>query len=307
MPRADVVTPNRFELAALTGQAVVDLASALAAAAVLRARGPRLVVATGLPLPERPDALAVLAAGQDEAWLVTTPRRPVAFGGTGDAFSALFLGHYLQSGEVAVALERAVAAVYALVEQGCASGAKELPLVALQDQFATPTVRFAAGRFERALRSVAISKPARTGGPPVTIIHRSRLPAFLRGEAPAERDAGPAQLGEAARRAAEGREAAHVEHERVLLLGRGDHQLAAAVALDDPQREAAGRQADARADVEDAARRRRARAARSAGRRSRPAGSRARRTGSCRAGSGPRRCRRSSAIERKVRRPGMRS
>jgi pyridoxine kinase len=144
VPRADVVTPNRFELAALTGRAVVDLASAVAAAAVLRARGPRLVVATGLPLPERPDALAVLAAGQDQAWLVTTPRRPVAFGGTGDAFSALFLGHYLQSGEVAVALERAVAAVYALVEQGCASGAKELPLVALQDQFATPTVRFAA-------------------------------------------------------------------------------------------------------------------------------------------------------------------
>ena len=98
----------------------------------------------GLPLPERPDALAVLAAGQDQAWLVTTPRRPVAFGGTGDAFSALFLGHYLQSGEVAVALERAVAAVYALVEQGCASGARELPLVALQDQFALPVVRFAA-------------------------------------------------------------------------------------------------------------------------------------------------------------------
>jgi pyridoxine kinase len=144
VPRADVVTPNRFELAALTGRAVVDLASAVAAAAVLRARGPRLVVATGLPVPARPDALGVLAAGQDQAWLVTTPRRPVAFGGTGDAFSALFLGHYLQSGEVAVALERAVAAVYALVEQGCASGAKELPLVALQDQFATPTVRFAA-------------------------------------------------------------------------------------------------------------------------------------------------------------------
>ncbi len=148
VPRAAIVTPNRFELAALTGQAVVDLASALAAAAALRARGPRLVVATGLPLPERPDALAVLAAGKDEAWLVTTPRRPVAFGGTGDVFSALFLGHYLRSGQVGTALERAVAAVYALVEQGFESGARELPLVALQDQLVEPVVRFAAAPVE---------------------------------------------------------------------------------------------------------------------------------------------------------------
>jgi pyridoxine kinase len=146
VPRADLVLPNRFELAALTGLAVVDLASALAAAAALRARGPRLVVATGLPLPGRPEALGVLAAAEDEAWLVTTPRRPVAFGGTGDAFSALFLGHYLRSGAVGAALERAVAAVFALVERGCELGAKELPLVALQDQLAEPALRFAAER-----------------------------------------------------------------------------------------------------------------------------------------------------------------
>jgi len=141
VPRADIVTPNRFELAALTGHEVSDLPTALAAAAALRAGGPRLVVATGLPLP---DGLGVLAAADDEAWLVTTPRRPVAFGGTGDVFSALFLGHYLRSGVVQMGLERAVSAIYALVERGCEGGAKELPLVALQDEFVAPEQRFVA-------------------------------------------------------------------------------------------------------------------------------------------------------------------
>jgi pyridoxal/pyridoxine/pyridoxamine kinase len=76
---------------------VSDLPSALAASAALRRQGPRIVVATGLPLRDRPETLGVLADAGDEAWLVTTPRRPVALGGTGDTFSALFLGHYLRS------------------------------------------------------------------------------------------------------------------------------------------------------------------------------------------------------------------
>ena len=144
VPAADLVTPNRFELAMLTGREVADLPSALAASAALRAKGPRIVVATGLPLPGQPEALGVLAAAGDEAWLVTTPRRPVALGGTGDTFSALFLGHYLRSRDLRGALERAVSAVFALVEHSCEAGADELPLVALQDQFAAPIVRFAA-------------------------------------------------------------------------------------------------------------------------------------------------------------------
>ena len=150
VPAADLITPNRFELAQLTGREVVDLAGALAASAALRAQGPRVVVATGLPLHDRPDALGVLADAGDEAWLVTTPRRPVALGGTGDALSALFLGHYLRCRALGQALEHAVSAVFALVEQSFVTGARELPLVALQDQFAAPVVRFTAEPVGRA-------------------------------------------------------------------------------------------------------------------------------------------------------------
>jgi pyridoxine kinase len=146
LPVADIVTPNRFELAHLSGRAVESLDNMLAAAADLRARGPRLVVATGLTLPDQPERLAVLADKASETWLVTTPRHPVNLGGTGDAFSALFLGHHLSTGDLRLALERAVAAIYALVERTHASGADELRLVAAQDELLAPEHLFPAMR-----------------------------------------------------------------------------------------------------------------------------------------------------------------
>ncbi len=147
VPLADIVVPNRFELAQLTGRPLESLEEVRAAAAELRARGPRLVVVTGLNLPDRAGELAVLADSADEAWLVATPQLPLSIGGgTGDAFSALFLGHYLSTGELRAGLERAVAAVFALVERTCAAGAEELELVAAQDDLVAPKRRFPAVR-----------------------------------------------------------------------------------------------------------------------------------------------------------------
>jgi pyridoxine kinase len=146
-PLADVILPNRFELAHLTGLRIESLENALAAAAELRARGPRLVIATGLSLPNRPDELAVLADSAEESWLVATPRLPLSIGGgTGDTFSALFLGHYLRAGELRRGLERAVSAMFALLERTCAAGAEELELVAAQDDLIVPPARFPAPR-----------------------------------------------------------------------------------------------------------------------------------------------------------------
>jgi pyridoxine kinase len=145
VPLADIVLPNRFELAQLVGRRIEALEEVRAAAAELRARGPRLVVVTGLSLRERPGELAVLADAAEEAWLVATPQLPLSIGGgTGDAFSALFLGHYLSTGELRAGLERAIAAMFALVERTSAAGAEELELVAAQDELVAPAPRFPA-------------------------------------------------------------------------------------------------------------------------------------------------------------------
>lgn len=144
LPRATIVTPNRFELGHLTGRRVESVEDACAAAESLLAEGPALVVATGLTSPERADELAMLALSARERLLVRTPKLGQAFSGSGDAFSALFLGHYLCASNLGTALERAASAIFSLVELTQRRGERELSLVAAQDLFAAAEPRFPA-------------------------------------------------------------------------------------------------------------------------------------------------------------------
>jgi pyridoxine kinase len=146
VPLADVMTPNPFELELLTGLAPTTLDAAQAAAQALAGRGPRLVVATGLQLREAPGELAVLLRTPQDAWLVRHPRRSVRVWGTGDAFTALFLGAYLGPHDARVALEHAVAALDEVLALAEAGDADELPLVAAQDAIVRPRARYAAER-----------------------------------------------------------------------------------------------------------------------------------------------------------------
>jgi pyridoxine kinase len=146
VPMADIVTPNPFELEALTGVAPATLESARAAARLLLARGPRLVVATGLRLADAAAELAVLATTREVAWLVRHPRRAVRVWGTGDAFAALFLGAYLGPRDPRAALEHAVAALDAVLAVAEAVDADELPLVTAQDALLHPGARPCAVR-----------------------------------------------------------------------------------------------------------------------------------------------------------------
>jgi pyridoxine kinase len=142
MPAADIVTPNRFELALLAGgAAVATTGDALAAAARLRAQGPRCVLATSLAGSSAGE-IAMLAAGDDGAWLVATPRLPILAHGAGDLTAALFLGHYLTSRDVAAALGDTASAVHAVLEETVRRGAAELQIVAAQDALAAPPQRF---------------------------------------------------------------------------------------------------------------------------------------------------------------------
>ena len=144
LPRASIITPNRFELAFLSGLEVGNLDQARRAAERLLERGPRLVVATGLPCPEPSNDLAMLAVSRDERWLIRTPKLQRAFSGCGDAFSALLLGHYLLAPDLKSALERAASAIFSLLDVTEQSGEDELSLVAAQDLLADPDIRFSA-------------------------------------------------------------------------------------------------------------------------------------------------------------------
>lgn len=142
---ADIVIPNLFELEFLSGRSAEDVASARAAARALLARGPRLVVVSGLR--DKHGAIAVLAVTKDGAWLAETPVLDVAAHGAGDAFAALFLGHYLKRPSVGAALGRAISAQYALMRTTArAKGKGGLALIAAQDAILAPKTLFKAKR-----------------------------------------------------------------------------------------------------------------------------------------------------------------
>jgi pyridoxine kinase len=144
--QADILTPNAFELAYLTGRPCETQAQAVSAAQALRGAGPgRIVVVTGLALSGSvPPALTTLAVGASGAWQVTTPLIAHPANGAGDLFAALFLGRYLMRGDLADALDRATSSVHAVIARSAAAGARELRLIAAQDELVAPRRLFGA-------------------------------------------------------------------------------------------------------------------------------------------------------------------
>jgi len=137
LARADIVTPNRFELEWLAGAPVRSLPEAAAAVEALRQRGPGIVLATSLELVA--NRITAVAAGPDGVWAAETPRLPIEATGCGDAVAALFLGWLLKGKSMRTALATTIAAIYGVIEATMRSGNGELALVAAQDELVAPS------------------------------------------------------------------------------------------------------------------------------------------------------------------------
>ncbi len=149
VPEADILTPNQFELAVLTGQDCTTHEAALAAIHTLRARmrpaGPRIVLVTSLRTQQTPvGALDLLCAGPDGLARLRTPLLPIAANGAGDAIAALFLFHVLRTGNAAAAMASAASAVHGLLDRTLQAGSRELLIVAAQEEFVNPSRVFTA-------------------------------------------------------------------------------------------------------------------------------------------------------------------
>jgi len=146
IPAADLVTPNHFELEHLTGRKVSTMNEALAAARTLL-NGPRLALITSLRRADAPaDSIEMVAVSPDAAWRIATPLIgfEIAPNGTGDAVAALFSAHWIESGDVALALGKAASSIFAVLEATRAQGERELQLVAAQDRMVAPSRHFTA-------------------------------------------------------------------------------------------------------------------------------------------------------------------
>jgi pyridoxine kinase len=149
LPRADIATPNRFEVERLTGLDCSTIAGAKVAVSGLaegmRADGPRCVLLTSLETDTTPgDHLDMMAAEGGAFHLLRTPRLPVSVNGAGDAIAALFLYHRLRTGSAVAALEAAGSSVHGVLRRTAEAGSREILMVAAQEEFVAPSRVFRA-------------------------------------------------------------------------------------------------------------------------------------------------------------------
>ena len=145
VPAADIVTPNAFEAERLTGRAIGSPDNALQAARALQSMGPPIALVTGI---QHGADLVTVAVDHKGAWIVAAPALEVPGHGAGDAFAALFLGHYLKDRDLPNALSLAASGVYAVLRATQAvGGASDLYLIPTLADIIAPPVLFPAEKF----------------------------------------------------------------------------------------------------------------------------------------------------------------
>ena len=146
-PRADVMTPNLFELEFLTGRTTSSIAEVVAAAHALRAMGPETVLVTSVAQPgSSEDVMRMIVVTGEGAWEVVTPLLPRTFTGSGDLTTAMFVAHLLSTGSAEQALAATASIVYSVLEHTERLGQSELALVAAQANITAPSHTFEATR-----------------------------------------------------------------------------------------------------------------------------------------------------------------
>jgi pyridoxine kinase len=145
VPAADLITPNQFELDYLSNRASRTLRQARDAVKAVHDLGPRAILVTSLHTEETPEnSIDLLASDESGCFIVRTPLLPLAVNGAGDAIAALFFAHYLRSGKIAEALSRASSAIFGVLAKTAKAGAREIQLVAAQDEIVKPSRLFEA-------------------------------------------------------------------------------------------------------------------------------------------------------------------
>jgi pyridoxine kinase len=128
---ADILTPNQFELEALTGIKTENLDNTLRAIEALHAKGPGIVLVTsyrsevspagsggGVPEGGENNSISMLVSDKSGVYRISTPELPLGAGvaGTGDLTASVFLSRYLETHDVKRTLELCTASVYGILE-----------------------------------------------------------------------------------------------------------------------------------------------------------------------------------------------
>lgn len=107
---ADIITPNQYEAEVLSDMKITDITSLKKVADYFHNRGIGVVVVTGLDLSDMRDSLCIFVSDGTASYLLSTPKRKfsVPISGTGDLLSSLYLGYYLSTRDIGLALQYTV-------------------------------------------------------------------------------------------------------------------------------------------------------------------------------------------------------
>ena len=133
VPRADILTPNLFELGYLAGRVIVSESEAVAAARSLKAP---LVVVTSAPSAAAESTTLLITP--EGAHRLRTARFASAPHGTGDLLAALLLARLVKGETPLDALAAAISSVHRLIGLAVAMGADYLPHVEHQELLVSP-------------------------------------------------------------------------------------------------------------------------------------------------------------------------
>jgi len=143
--RADIITPNQFELEYLTDHPINSIEDAYKVCDKMHELGVEIVLLTSLEHKDTPDdQIEMMASTAKGRFLVTTPKIHFdpAPNGSGDCTAALFCGHILKGCSVEQALCLTAGGIYGVFEKTKALGRRELALVQSQGDFDNPAHKF---------------------------------------------------------------------------------------------------------------------------------------------------------------------
>jgi pyridoxine kinase len=143
IPLADIITPNQFELDALSGMETKTLEDVLTAVEQLHNRGPGVVLVTSLRTPGTgQNEIGMLVSNGRERFRISTPElyfeNSASMAGSGDLTTSVFLSRYLETGDIKQTLELTAAAVYGIMEATHRAKSRELLLIAAQEALVSP-------------------------------------------------------------------------------------------------------------------------------------------------------------------------
>ena len=150
IPLANIVTPNQFELEALTEIKITNINDAVKAINIVHEMGPSIVLLTSFK--EENDFINMIASIADgsnkkQMFKITTPELPLGDGiaGTGDMTCAIFLSRFLETKDLSKTLELCTASVYSIIEQSAfpkKNSILELKIIEAQEQLISPSHYF---------------------------------------------------------------------------------------------------------------------------------------------------------------------